>query len=351
MKYKKLTLILLVLLSAVLLSSCTGQLTGTSWPGISTTNDTIYVSYLTQVYAIRANDGSVIWRYPAKAARETFFAAPVVADGNLIAGSYQNALYSLDPNTGSMKWTFSQATGKYIASPLVVDGKIFAPNGDGHLYALDINGSLLWKFATKQALWSQPVSDAVNIYQASMDHRVYAIGINTGTMVWSVDLGGAVLYSPILTPDGFLYVSTLARNLVAINTVDGKIAWQRSFDTDLWTQPALADGKLFFGDIAGKVYAVSAQDGADVWSQAVNEPVIGLPTEISNGIVFATENGSLIAMSFTGERLWSRTFDGALYTGPTPVGDNLAVGITKGKEFLKLINDSGQDVWSFVPPK
>jgi len=351
MKYKKFTLILIVLLSAVLLSSCSGQLTGTSWPGISTNNDTVYVSYLNRIYAVRSNDGSVVWQYPAKAGRDSFFAAPVVADGNLIAGSYQNVLVSLDPNTGSVKWTFDQAKGKWIASPLVVDGKIFAPNGDFTLYALDLNGTLLWKFPTKQALWSRPVSDSTYIYQASMDHFVYAIDINTGAKVWSLDLGGAVLYSPTLTPDGFLYVSTLARNLIAINTADGKIAWQRSFDSDLWMQPAFADGKLFFGDIAGKVYAVSAQDGSDVWSQAVNVSVIAPATEISNGIVFATENGSLIAMSFTGERLWSRTFDGALYTGPTQVGSNLAVGITKGKEFLKLINDSGQDVWSFVPPK
>lgn len=342
---------MLVLMSALLLSSCTGQLTGTSWPGISTNQDTIYVSYLTRVYAIRSNDGSVIWQYPAKAGRETFFAAPVIADGNLIVGSYNNALYSLDPNTGSLKWTFSQAKGKFIASPLVVDGKIFAPNGDYNLYAVDLNGNLLWKFAAKQALWSRPVSDSVNVYQASMDHSVYAIDINTGSKVWSIDLGGAVLYSPTLSPDGVLYVSTLARNLVAINTADGKIIWQRSFDTDLWTQPALADTNLFFGDINGKVYAVSAKDGSDVWSQAVNEPVVGFPTTISNGIVFATEKGSLIAMTFAGDRLWSRTLDGIIYTGPTQVGANLAVGIVKGKDFLKLINDSGQDVWTFVPPK
>jgi len=351
MKFKKFTLILLVLMGAVLLSSCTGALTGTSWPGISTNADTVYVSYLNRVYAVRANDGSTIWQYPAKAGRETFFAAPVVADGNLIVGSYQNNLYSLDPNTGSLKWTFSQAKGKFIATPLVADGKIFAPNGDYSLYALDLNGKLLWQFSTKQALWSQPVSDSVNVYQASMDHHIYAIDFNTGKEVWSVDLGGAILFSPTLSPDGVLYVSTLARNLVAISTGTGDIIWQRTFDTDLWTQPALSDTKLFFGDIGGKVYSISAQDGSDIWSQSVNEPVIGLATQLPNGIVFATEKGSLIAMTFDGQRLWSRTFDGTIYTGPAPVGANLAVGIVKGADFLKLINDSGQDVWSYVPPK
>lgn len=351
MKNNKISIIFLVLLGALLLTSCSGQLTGSSWPGITTTDDTIYVAYLNRIYAVRASDGSMIWGYPEKAGRETYFAAPVLADGHLIVGNYQNILYSLDPGTGAVMWAFEGAKGKWIASPLVADGKIFAPNGDFTLYALDLNGSLLWKFPTKQALWSRPVTDGERIYQASMDHFVYAIDANTGAEIWSVDLGGAVLYSPTLTEDGVLYVSTLARNLVAISTENGSILWQRGFEKNMWTQPALADDKLFIGDINGTIYALSAVDGSDVWSQTVNEPVIGRPTEIANGIVFPTENGSLIAMSYTGERLWSRSFEGTIYTGPTPIGSQLAVGIAQGDEFLKLINESGQDVWTFVAPK
>ncbi len=294
----------------------------------------------------------MVWQYPDKAGRETYFAAPVVADGHLIAGDYQNNLFSLDPGSGALQWTFSEAKGKWIASPLVVDGKILAPNGDATLYALDLNGSLLWKFPTKRALWSQPVSDGQHVYQASMDHRIYAIDLNNGSEIWSVDLGGAVLYSPILSEDGVLYVSSLARNLVALNTTDGSVLWERNFESDLWTQPALANGNLFFGDTKGLVFAVSAADGSDVWSQAINEPVLGRPTEITEGIIFPTENGSLIAVNFKGERLWSRAFEGAIYTGPVKIGDTLAVGIAQGKEFLKLINAStGQDVWTFVAPK
>ncbi len=352
MKYNKITTIFLILLSAVLLSSCTGRLSGSSWPGISTTEDTIYVAYNNRIYAIRTQDGSTIWQYPEKAGRETYFAAPVLADGHLIAGDYQNNLFSLDPGSGGLKWTFTAAKGKWIASPLVVDGKIIAPNGDSTLYALDLNGNLLWKFPTKQALWSRPASDGERVYQASMDHFIYAIDLNSGEEIWSVDLGGAVLYSPTLTDEGVLYISSLGRHLVALNTKDGSILWQRKFDNELWTQPALADGKLFFGDISGKIYAIDSVSGADIWSLSVNEPVIGRPTEIENGIVFPTENGSLYAVSFSGERLWSRTFTGTIYTGPVVLGDNLAVGIAQGDDFLKFISSStGQDVWTYVPPK
>jgi len=352
MRDKKITTAILIVLSALLLTSCSGQLSGTSWPGISATDDTIYVAYLNRIYAVRSTDGSTIWQYPEKAGRETYFAAPVLADGNLIAGDYQNMLFSLDPGSGGLKWTFTEAKGKWIASPLVVAGTILAPNGDGNLYALDLFGNLLWTFPTRQALWSRPVSDGERVYQASMDHHIYAIDLKTGAEIWSVDLGGAVLYSPTMSDEGVLYVSSLRRNLVALSPDDGSILWERQFDNDLWTQPALTDGKLFFGDISGIIYAVDATDGADLWSQAVNEPVIGRPTEIAEGVVFPTEKGSLIAVSFSGERLWSRTFNGVIYTGPVPLDDKLAVGIAQGDDFLVLISSStGQDVWTYVPPK
>ena len=352
MKNSKILLIGLFLLGAVLLASCGAPLSGSSWPGVSSNGDTVYVAYMQHVYAVRAADGSMIWRFPEKAGRQMFFAAPVLADDQLLVGDYENVLHSLDPNSGVEKWLFAQAQADWIASPLVVGETILAPNADHFLYALSKNGSLLWKFETGRALWAQPVSDGETVYQASMDHKVYAINIRDGRELWSVDVGGAVIYSPTLdAEEGTLYLTTLARNLMAINTRDGSIRWQRQFEGGMWTQPALKDGRLYLGDLQGKVYAISASDGAEVWSQNVDQPVTGKAALLDSRVVFPTEDGSLIAMSLDGERLWSRTFEGKLYTGPVVIGDRLAVGIAGGKEFLKMVSLDGQDLWTFVPPK
>ncbi|MEN4013560.1 MAG: PQQ-binding-like beta-propeller repeat protein [Chloroflexota bacterium] len=351
MKKSKYLLIILFVILTLLLAACDAALAGSSWPGISPNGDTLFVANQSHVYAVRAADGSMIWRYPDRAGRAMFFAAPVLADNQLLAGDYDNVLHSLNPNTGTQNWAFTGAKGDWIASPLVVDGIILAPNADHFLYALSPNGSLLWKFETGRALWSKPVSDGELVYQASMDHNLYAIDLRTGQKVWSVDVGGAVIYSPTLDAEmGVIYLTTLARNLMAINASDGSILWQRQFEGGLWTQPAFKDGVLFFGDMQGKIYAVSAEDGTEIWSQSVDQPVTGLPTLLDDRVIFSTEEGSLVATRLDGERLWSKTIEGKIFTGPVVVGERLAVGVTGGEGFLRMISLDGQDLWTFVPP-
>ena len=350
MNKRKITLISTVILAAILLTACSSGLSGSSWPGISTNGDTFYLANSAHVYAIRATDGSQIWRFPDKPTRTMYFAAPALVDGQLIVGDYQKILHSLNPATGSENWTFT-AKGPWIASPLIVESTIYAPNGDGNLYALDLNGKQIWKFTAQRALWSQPVGDGNTIYQASMDKNIYAIDPATGSLKWSKSLGGAVIYSPTLSDDGTLYVATMARELIALNTATGDIIWQRLFDESLWSQPALHEDTLFFGDLGGKAYGINRLDGKDIWAQALNEPVTGKPTITEDSVVFATENGTLAAFSFTGERKWTETVTGKLYNGPVLFNDKLLVGVALGESPLVLKTNLGQNVWSFIPPK
>jgi len=350
MKNKKILLILTVILAAMLLASCSSGLSGASWPGIATNGETLYVANMAHVYAIRATDGSQIWRFPDKASRTMYFAAPVLVENQLIAGDYQKVLHSIDPATGSEKWQFT-AKGPFIASPLVIDGNIYAPNGDHNLYALDLNGNLQWTFTAERALWSHPVSDGSLLFQASMDHKIYALDRTNGSVKWSQDLGGAIIYSPTLSDDGMLYVNTMARELIAINSANGEIAWRRKFTESLWSQPAIHEDTLFFGDMSGKVYGISRKDGSDIWSQTLSEAVTGQPTITEDSVIFTSENGTLNALSFTGERKWSKTIEGKLYNGPVQFNDKLLIGIALGKSPLQVVNTTGQDVWTFIPPK
>ncbi|MHB0924599.1 MAG: PQQ-binding-like beta-propeller repeat protein [Bellilinea sp.] len=350
MNKKKITLIFIVILASLLLASCSSGLSGSSWPGIFTNGDTVYLANMAYVYAIRASDGSQIWRYPEKATKAMYYASPVLVDGQLIVGDYQKVLHSLNPTNGSENWRF-EADGPWIASPLVMDGIIYAPNGDQNLYALDLNGNLLWQFTAEKALWSQPVGNGDTVYQASMDQFLYAIDMKNGTKKWETDLGGAVIYSPTLSDEGVIYLSTLAREVIAINSKNGDVLWRRQFEENLWSQPALYEDKVFVGDLSGNAYAISNADGTNIWTQTLTDPVTGKPTVTSDSVIFATENGSLFAMNFDGERLWSKTFEGKLYTGPILMDDKLLVGVALGESPLKMINAASQDVWTFIPPK
>ena len=91
MNTKRVPLILLALLAALVLSSCAGGAAarGTTWPGLAADDQAAYLSDGAQLFAVRLTDGAGMWLFPAKPdAKTSFFATPALLDGGrLLIGS------------------------------------------------------------------------------------------------------------------------------------------------------------------------------------------------------------------------------------------------------------------------
>jgi outer membrane protein assembly factor BamB len=348
---KKIIIIIMFVMLALSLSACSGMLNASGWPGISGDEDSVYVAYANQVYALRLKDGSLNWRYPEKVeAARTYYANPAINGSNVIVGDYKNTLSAINIQTGTETWTFEGASNRYIGGALVVGDTILAPNADHNLYALDLNGNLKWKFTAKQALWSTPIVNEDVVYLSSMDHFLYAINIKSGQSIWEVDMGGAIVYSPSFDTDT-IFVATLANEVVAVNANSGAIIWKNKSEVGLWSQPVYNNGVVYYGDTAGKIFAVSATDGSAIWDYVMGEMVSGAPAVMPDGVVFAGENGKLVALDFNGNILWTRSITGKLYTGPVIVDGLLVLGISQGEEVIRAYDFNGNEIWKFTPEK
>lgn len=352
---KSLPLVLIVIIISILLAGCsTGGVSATSWPGITASEDTAYVAYTTSVMAVRISDSTMLWRYPEKAnAKVVFYAAPVLSqDGSLvIIGDYANNLYALDARTGAERWKFSQAKGRYVGSPLVLENAIFAPNADHSVYALDLQGGFKWSFETDGAVWATPLSDGETIFIASMDHSLYAISQANGNLSWKVDLGGAIVSTPVLSPEGVLFAATLGNEIIAVDGTDGKILWRFATSDAVWGTPILMDGILYFGDLTGSIYALDITSQTTVWKLDAGDTIAGSTILIPAGLLFPTENGNLLAVSTSGEKIWTRTLEGKVYSSVASNADRILVGLTKGDSLMVALDMNGNNVWSFSPPK
>ncbi|HEY6072519.1 MAG TPA: PQQ-binding-like beta-propeller repeat protein, partial [Anaerolineales bacterium] len=258
MNTKRVTLILLTLMAALVLSSCAGGAAarGSSWPGLAADAETAYLSDGAQIFAVRLSDGTELWKYPAKAdAKTSFYATPaLLGDGRLVIGSAgtDHCLYVIDTTkvdaaTQSPAATciFSAAKDRWIAAPLVVENTVYAPNNDGVLYVVDLSASkLLWSLQIGGGghLWAAPVINGQTLYISSLDHFVYAIDTVSHKVLNKKDLSGSVTSAPAISADGkTLYVGSFASKVFALDAANLNILWEKPTQGWAWGTPALND--------------------------------------------------------------------------------------------------------------
>ena len=358
---KKLTLFLLATtLLMLILSACTGSnLQASGWPGISADDETAYIAFNTQVYAIDLATGTERWHFPKEAEKETtFYAAPqITEDGQVIVGGYNNVLYSLDAQTGEQNWIFEDASDRYIGSVLIAEDVIFAPSADKHLYAVGLDGKALWDipFSAENENWAQPATgpDCDCIYLASMDHSVYAINPEKGDIRWrSEPLGGASVGSPAVSDDGkTLYIGSFLNELVAIDAADASIIWKIPTEDWVWASPVIEGDTLYFADIAGNFYAIDRNTQKQLWTLSTGSDIVGTPLLTEDGLYFTTQDGTFYAVTREGATRWTKEFEQPLHAGPVAAGDLILIATDKGDLTLYAFDANGAQQWQFTATK
>jgi outer membrane protein assembly factor BamB len=354
MKIKPTLFILFSLLGVVLLTSCSGA--STTWHSLAADEQLAYIAAGSHIYAIRLSDGTEAWRYPEKASGKTVFYAPPVLtdDGQLLIGSAgtDHSFFYLDAQTGAYKRQFQGALARWVAAPLVLDGYVYAPGGDGVLYLLDMQGNKLKTLDTGAPLWSQPVTDGTYVYLAGLNHHLYALQPQTLNIVWEKDLGGALVGSPVLSPDGTLYIGSFASKVTAVEAASGKTLWEKKTDGPIWSGVALNAGLVYAADLTGKIYAFDAQSGEQRWNPIQPDgPILGAPLPWKDLMIFTSETGAVVGIDAEGKVKPLASYQGKIYAPAVGAGDLILIAPLETDFLLAAIDTNGLQAWTFTPEK
>ncbi len=370
---------LIVAAGALLLSACGGEVPPTSFPGLTVEGEAAYLSSNLHVYKFDPRSGAVAWVFPSptedsESRRGPFAGLPlrfgdVVIVGETVDpnGRPQHILYALSIQDGKERWRFSGGQREYVDG-VSSDGKlIFAPNGDHTLYALDPNQlengepKVVWKFTAKNKLWSRPLVANGRVYQASLDHNLYALDAATGALLWTFTSGASIAAQPALQ-DGTLFIGSFDQHVYAINADTGAQVWRsEQLAGWIWCDPLVVDGNVLVGDVKGGFYALDTRNGSLRWRSQVGGAIRAQPVVVGDSIYIVASDTYLYRFDrrptpnpdgyVPPERVLENGLVRRLFSTPAYVDDALLVPLFDGEVKLTAVNLSSRQKKFEVPPR
>lgn len=305
------------------------------------------------------------------------------AGRRVFVGSSDRGLYAIRAFDGSSIWRFETA-GMVQSEPLYdpdLDVVYFGSN-DGALYAVHAaDGALLWRYNCGSEIWRKPVLSGDTLIFVNASDQVFAVDRATGKTRWQIkrtpalgmEIGG---YGGPAIDGGRVYIAYSDGHVGAYDARDGAEKWlvdlsaeaeqslattgetQRYLDVDTTPLPLEVNGVgpvVLAASYAGGVYALDATNGSRVWANNEARGVHTLtpwferahapnptgpdrngPWVPAKEIVFASSAGTgLWALDpQTGRKIWRLPVPEGGLTAPVPVAGAIAVGTTRYGLFL-----------------
>lgn len=296
------------------------------------------------LYALRAHDGSTLWRYETLGAVQS----EPLYDPELDVvyfGSNDGALYAVHASDGQLVWRFSSGA-EVSRRPVRVGEALFLANGADNLFAIDRrNGREAWRVHRTPALGMEisghagPAYDHGAVYFAYSDGHVGAYDARDGSERWPpIDLSAEA--EETRGPEGVRYLDVDTTPIPA----------------DVAPPGQEHERVIFVASFAGGVFAIDEERGVTVWRDDKtvgvtelalwNEPghrpntaspdfVPGGPPVPARQLLVASSGSALEAMDpSTGRSVWRIPIPNGGATAPAFVGGALLVGTTHYGVFL-----------------
>ena len=187
-----------------------------------------------------------------------------------------------------------------------------------------VNGtlSLSWCSTTSGQIDASPVvAPDGTVYIGSSNGTLYAFPGRGVDPIWQANVGGRIKSTAAIGADGTVYIASVNGNVAAVYPKDGKFKWQVGYGGASFTSsPTIgSDGTLYLGSQDGFVYAIDGSNGSFRWSSFTGGGIDSSPALSLDGKTLFIGSGDkrMHALNITdGSEKWSFGTGGSIQSSP-----------------------------------
>ncbi|MDA1349480.1 MAG: PQQ-binding-like beta-propeller repeat protein [Chloroflexi bacterium] len=320
----------------LLLLACSGLSTPDGWSGGTLVGGVLYIGTEEgQLVALDKRTGEKLWLFDllGEERDRAIYGSPALSGDTLYVSGYDGLLYVFDVGKSNdpLAWNdpvlrdsqevkdLLETEPKHIVSgPVVADEDcsdmsernvpcqiVMVGSDDGNVYTFEVtfddefDASIreLRRFPTGDKVWSTPAVANGVAYFGSLDHKVYAVRVDDGTLQWEFETDGGVVASPLVI-DGRVYVGSFDRTFYAIDAVSGDEVWRFTGANNWYWGAAVAGGDAILApSLDGILYALEPSTGSLRWIVPTAERIVGAPALVSEMVAVASDDGRVLVAS------------------------------------------------------
>ena len=292
-------------------------------------------------------DERLAWSFTCE---EEVRASPLVYNGVVYIGAYDNNLYALDAASGKFLWKFPTQRG-ICSTASAWERLIFFGSEDGTIYALNAqSGQMQWNMRTGGPVRSSPRILEDILVVGSDDQNVYALDIRRGTQVWSYRAWGAVRSSAARAGSS-VFIGSDDGHIYALDVRRGELQWKTRTGGPVVSSPAVFEGLVFVGSGDTYVYALDQRSGWPTWKYRTNGRISSSPAVAAGRLYIGSTDGTMLCLDVrTGRLFWKFEAGSFITSSPCVSSGKVYFGAGNGRIYC-LEADSGRELWTFQTGK
>ncbi len=210
-------------------------------------------------------------------------------------------------------WANNDASDMIQNAPIIIGNQIIFGSWDTHLYSIDVNnGTTIWKWQGNESFYyspatCKPISDGKYLYIATPDKKITAIDLRLGTTKWKTDKYNAWESIGISNDNKKLYVKSKDDKFYIISSKNGKLIKTVNMNFGLDTMPSTPfdwNDRIIFSSKNGNVYRINKKHKYSSVLFLGTARVNSIQILDDNRLMTANMDGNIVIFNILGDWLF-----------------------------------------------